>query len=235
MPRLSEEIIDDPALRDRRHVFRDRADAGARLAQLLIRHGVNDALVLGIPSGGVPVAVAVAQALEADLDVAVVSKITLPWNTEAGYGAVAFDGTVRLNEQLVERSGLSSEQTRQGIELTRAKVMDRVHLFHRDNGPAAWQGRRVVLVDDGIASGFTFQVAVEAVRRHKVHELIAAVPTAHHAALLRLGTDVDRIFCANVRAGLTFAVADAYVHWRDVDEDEALRLYTKYRGKPAGT
>jgi len=232
MPGILQNIIDDPSLRERRHVFHDRTDAGARLAQLLLRHGVADALVLGIPSGGVPVAAAVAQALETDLDVAVVSKITLPWNTEAGYGAVAFDGTVRLNEQLIKRSGLSSEQITQGIELTREKVMDRVYRFHRDSGPAAWQGRRVVLVDDGIASGFTFRVAVEAVRRREVQELIAAVPTAHHDALVRLCDDVDRIFCVNVRSGFTFAVADAYVHWRDVDDNEAFRLYTNYREKP---
>src|SRR3989337_982054 len=95
-------VFEHSDLRNRVRMFRDRAHAGQILADMLRSYRASDALVLAIPAGGVPVAAAIARALELPLDVAVVSKITLPWNTESGYGAVAFDGTGCLNQDLVE-------------------------------------------------------------------------------------------------------------------------------------
>ncbi|MCI0591604.1 MAG: phosphoribosyltransferase, partial [Gammaproteobacteria bacterium] len=110
MTQRSGNVTDLPALRGRTHVFTDRNDAGRVLAEMLECSVDRNALVLGIPAGGVPVAAAIARGLRLPLDVVVVSKITLPWNTEAGYGAVAFDGTVHLNEQLVRGEGLLEQQ-----------------------------------------------------------------------------------------------------------------------------
>src|SRR5262245_58672208 len=103
-------LHDHPPLRGRTHVFDDRRHAGEILAEMLAGECDEDALVAAIPAGGVPVAVALAGSLKLALDVLVVSKITLPWNTEAGYGAVAFDGNVRLNDALVARVGLSRRE-----------------------------------------------------------------------------------------------------------------------------
>jgi putative phosphoribosyl transferase len=93
----------------------------------------TSAMVLAIPAGGVPVGAEISRQLELPLDVAVVSKITLPWNTEAGYGAVAFDGTTRLNHDLVAGLGLGKDVVEKGIADTRAKVRRRVTLF-RESG-----------------------------------------------------------------------------------------------------
>jgi len=91
-------VLELPALHNRLCVFHDRTLAGEVLADMLSTYRGSNALVFGIPAGGVPVAAVIARALALPLDVAVVSKLTLPWNTEAGYGALAFDGTLRLNE-----------------------------------------------------------------------------------------------------------------------------------------
>jgi putative phosphoribosyl transferase len=104
-------IIELPEWRARVQVFGDRADAGAVLAGMLESLAGSDALLLAIPAGGVPVAAAIAKQLKLALDVAVVSKITLPWNTEAGYGAVGFDGTVRLNAELLSHLGLTDRKS----------------------------------------------------------------------------------------------------------------------------
>ena len=116
--RLPENVVDIPELRDQVYVFLDRADAGNTLAVMLKMYEDTDAVVLAVPAGGVPVGAVIAADLKLQLDVLVVSKITLPWNTEAGYGAVAFDGTVRLNQRLLPRLGLREDEIQHGIEET---------------------------------------------------------------------------------------------------------------------
>lgn len=216
-------LVELPELRNRARVFRDRAHAGEVLAGMLAEYRSSDALVLGIVAGGVPVAAALARQLGLALAAAVVSKITLPWNTEAGYGAVAFDGTLRLNREAIERFGLAAAEVDMGIARTRAKVRERVQRFGAGRAPAL-AGRAVILVDDGLASGFTLLTAVAAVRHGRPSRLLVAVPTGHGASVQRVVGEVDALYCANVRTALAFAVADAYEHWSDVSEDEALAL-----------
>jgi len=212
------------SLHDRTGVFADRADAGGVLADLLRPVPLARPLVLAIPAGGVPVAAPLAAALGADLGVAVVSKITFPWNSEAGYGAVAFDGSCRLNRDLVARAGLSEAEVAAGIATTRAKVERRVALFALWQPPAELAGRSLVLVDDGLASGFTLETAVAALHRAGADRLLVAVPTAHLEAASRLAAAVAGFYCANLRRGLSFAVAAAYRQWRDIPETEVLQL-----------
>jgi putative phosphoribosyl transferase len=218
-------IIERPELRDRVRVFRDRHHAGEMLAEMLSSYNKSEAIVLAIPAGGVPVAAAIAQKLEIALDVAVVSKITLPWNTEAGYGAVAFDKTMRLNEDLVANLGLTEKQIKEGIEQTSEKVLRRVKRFRGDAPFPDLAKHRTILVDDGLASGFTMLVAIEALRKAGTQHLSVAVPTGPASSLPRMASEVEALYCANIRAGFGFAVADAYEEWTDVTEEEALVLY----------
>jgi predicted phosphoribosyltransferase len=215
-------------LHERTAVFLDRADGGEVLADLLAPLRTVQPLVLGIPAGGVPVAARVAQRLGCCLDVAVVSKVTVPWNPEAGYGAVAFDGTLRLNESLLACLGLSEEQVRLGIERTREKVRRRVELFRGDRPFPELAGRTVILVDDGLASGFTMQVAVEALREAGANRIVVAVPTGHLEAVAKLAEHADQVCCANIRSGWSFAVAAAYRHWRDVSERRAVGILARF-------
>ena len=205
-------------------MFRDRRQAGEVLAGMLASFSESGAQVLAIPAGGVPVALAVAPALGLALDVAPVSKITLPWNTEAGYGAVAFDGTVRLNRALTEQLGLSDTTVGQGVARTTAKVRRRAERLRPGRPPLELAGRAAIVVDDGLASGFTMQVAVEALRGLGAEQIVVAVPTGHVDALERVSQAADELYCANVRDGRRFAVADAYRQWDDVDENGAARL-----------
>lgn len=121
-------------LRNRTAVFRDRAHAGEVVSGMLEPLRGADAVVFAVPAGGVPVAAVIAECLHCPLDVAVVSKITLPWNTEAGYGAVAFDGSVRLNRELIELLALGESVVSNGIAQTTEKVKRRVARL-RDERP----------------------------------------------------------------------------------------------------
>jgi predicted phosphoribosyltransferase len=217
-------IIEYPSLRDRSRVFRDRAHAGGIVAEMLDAYRRSDTVVLAIPAGGVPVAAVIAQRLKISLDVAVVSKITLPWNTEAGYGAVAFDETVLLNEDLINRLGLTDKQIQAGIDQTAQKVLRRVKSFREDRPFPDLSQHPAILVDDGLASGFTMLVAIEALRKSGARNICISVPTGHWQALQRMAREVEAVYCANIRSGFSFAVADAYEAWTDVSEEEAVAI-----------
>lgn len=222
-------IVDLPELREKLGVFEDRQDAGFQLAKMLKVYNNNDAIVLAVPAGGVPVAAVVAEDLNLVLDIAVVSKIILPWTPEVGFGAVAFDGTVRLNERLLAGLGLTEEEIKEGIKVTTSKVQRRLRELRGDRPMPELSGRKVILVDDGIASGFTLLVAVEALKSKSANEIIIAVPTGHHQSLNCLVDEVQALYCANVRSGWSFAVADAYKRWSDVGQTEALEILKRFR------
>ena len=186
-------------------------------------------MVLGIPSGGVPVAVEAAGILNLSLDVAVVSKILLPWDTEAGFGAVGFDGSVWINREYVEFYRLDQSAIEQQTEAAIKKVQRRVKLFRGDRPWPDLKNQPVIVVDDGIAAGSTLRVAVQALRNTGATEIIVAVPTAHEESLGQILDRVDTLYCANIRSGPQFAVAAAYQHWDDVDETDADRMLVSYQ------
>lgn len=227
-------LIELTEYRDRLGVFRDRGHAGEILAGVLTPYASPDALLLAVPAGGVPVALEVAGRLHLSVDLLVVSKITLPWNTEAGYGAVAFDGTVRINEPLVRHLRLSREQVEQGISKTREKVGRRLALLRGSRPLPDLSERLVIVVDDGLASGYTLSVGVEALKKSGAAKIMVAVPTAHLDALDRLAGQVQSICCANVRGGWGFAVANAYQRWTDVSEEDLREMVTELFDLPLG-
>jgi predicted phosphoribosyltransferase len=197
--------------------FRDREAAGRRLAALLTTYKGSNAIVLAIPAGGVPVAVQIAKALSLPLQVTPVSKILFPWTTEGGFGAVAFDGSVWLDQAAVDNYGLKEEQIKKATADARAKVERRNARFPR---PKDLGGKTVILVDDGIAAGSTMRTAIAALRKQAAARIIVAVPTAHERSVEALRKLADEIVCADIRGGMRFAVADAYEEWRDLSDDE---------------
>jgi len=221
-------LFDLPKLRNKIRVFRDRAAAGKVLAGMLEHFRDSDAVVIGIPAGGIAVAVEIGKELYLTLDVAVVSKITLPWNSEAGYGAVAFDGTAMLNEEFLSRLNLSDQEIKTGIKKTEEKVARRVMIF-RGKRPLPDLRRPIILVDDGLASGFTLRVAIKALRKAGATNIILAIPTGHMESVPMILEEVEAIYCPNLRSGLSFAVADAYEEWSDLDETEVTKLLEKIK------
>jgi predicted phosphoribosyltransferase len=221
------------ALRDQVGVFADRTEAGVVLADLISQCALPQPLLLAIPAGGVPVAAAVADKLSVSFDLAVVSKITLPWNAEVGYGAVAFDDSYRLNPALIEAAGLTDEEVERGIAATRTKVARRVRTLRRNRSLPDLSAHDVVVIDDGLASGFTMLVAVDALRRAGARSIMVAVPTGHSESVRRMQESVETVCCANIRRGATYAVASAYRDWKDVSEaecEEILQRFTRSDG-----
>ncbi|MFW6081101.1 MAG: phosphoribosyltransferase [Desulfosalsimonas sp.] len=224
----SKKIISLPELENRVHVFRDRNHAGRILADMTKADMDENFILLAIPAGGVPVALAISSELGLVFDIAAVSKITLPWNSEAGYGAVAFDGTIRLNKPLMARLNLTDRQVNEGIENTREKVARRNTALRGERPLLLLSGKTAVIVDDGLASGFTMLCAIDAVKNSGADKVMAAVPTAHMRAAETVAQKVDRLYCPNIRGGISFAVAEAYENWYDISEKELLTMLERH-------
>jgi len=229
MKKLPKNVFDLLELREKTQVFSNRFHAGEVLSGMLQPYQAAGGLLLAIPAGGLPVASVIREKLALEIDVAVVSKITLPWNTEAGYGAVSFDGTVRLNQAMLAHVGLSENQIQQGSETTLQKVRRRIKLLRGERPFPEVHQRPVILVDDGLASGFTMLVAAESVKKAGASEIAVAVPTGHLNAVQKIAEQVNNVFCPNIRSGMRFAVAGAYENWSDVAEEELLEILSGNR------
>ncbi|MEJ2153943.1 MAG: phosphoribosyltransferase family protein [Desulfobacteraceae bacterium] len=232
MQQMPENLIERAEFREREGIFRNRRHAGRVLADMMADRLAPDCLVLAVPAGGVPVACTLAEMLALESDVVVVSKITFPWNSEAGYGAVAQNGLVRLNDRIMAEVRLNQSEIHDGISTTTAKVNRRIKAFRGDHTAPDIRRRPAVIVDDGLASGTTMSVAIEAVTEMGAASISVAIPTGHLESISRISVEVERIYCANVRSGMRFAVAAAYQQWSDVAESEAIAMMSK-RDRPA--
>ncbi len=222
----------DSALSERRRVFSGRTEAGEALARMLAPAcaGRSDAAVLAIPAGGVPVGLAMAKALGLAFDLIFIRKIHFPDNPETGFGALSEHGEILLNPQLARM--LDEAEIARQIRIEEAALKKRVRLLRREQEPLDLTGMTAIITDDGLASGFTMLAAAAEARRRGAREVIVAVPTASRQAVELLADAVEEIHVANLRSGPCFAVADAYVHWRDLELEE-VREMLRRRAKRA--
>jgi len=223
-------LVEDSSLRDRTRVFRDRKEAGFLLAGLLSGYRGSDALVLGIPAGGVPVAAEIADELELALDLIIVRKVQIPYNPEAGFGSVAPDGKVILNADLVSRLGLTKEDIEKQIQKTKNIINSRNELFRKGLPFPPVRERVVIIVDDGLASGSTMLSALNFIKDLNPAKIVVAVPTSSERTVDLVLPHVDELVCLNVRTGPTFAVADAYQLWYDLEDEEVISMLQGFFG-----
>lgn len=210
-------------------LFDNRYDAAGQLAAQLGEYKGQSVVVLAIPNGGVPVGLEVALALETDLDLVISRKIPLPLNPEAGFGAVADDGTVILNEEVVKRLDLSPHQINYQINLVRVEIRRRSLLYRRDRPLPVVDGKSVIIVDDGLASGFTMRAAVASVRRRQPREIVVAIPVTSAVALEQVRKVVDKVITLATGTMAKFYIADFYRYWHDLSDAEALQCLKEWR------
>ncbi len=221
-------IIEDPDLRNKSFVFEGRVEAGEHLARMLQQFRGKDAIVLAIPSGGVPVGLAVSSYLELPFDLLIIRKIPIPGNTEAGFGAISLEGDILLNKSMVKMLGLSKEEIDELAEPVRAELQSRNRIFRESRPWPELKGKIVILADDGLASGYTMMTAVRMVKRRGPSMVVVAVPTASLSTAKLLAPEADMIVCPNIRSGYSFAVADAYKNWYDLSKEEVVGLLREW-------
>ncbi|MBA7674095.1 putative phosphoribosyl transferase [subsurface metagenome] len=209
--------------------FKNRYDAGIQLAEQLAEYKGQPVVILAIPNGGVPVGLEVALALPAVLDLVISRKIPLPLTPEAGFGAVADDGTVFLNEELVNRYGLNQQQIDYQINQVRADIRQRRLLYQKDKPPTVVSGKTVIIIDDGLASGFTMLATVASVCRRRPREIVVAVPVSSATALEQVEKVADKVVTLATGSMLRFAIADFYEHWYDLSDNEVFQCLREWR------
>jgi predicted phosphoribosyltransferase len=184
----------------------------------------SEVLVLAIPSGGVPVGLIISKVLKAPFDLLLARKLQIPGNTEAGFGAKTMEGTVFLNEELLKGLDLSPSAIEEESRKVSEELEKRNRLFRGGRALPLVYGKNLILVDDGLASGYTMIAAVHSVKNRKAGSIAVAVPTAPLRTMQKIGPLVDRIYCANVREESYFAVAGAYTHWHDLSDKDVTKL-----------
>jgi len=209
-------------------IFENRYDAGRQLATWLTEYRNQSAVVLAIPNGGVLVGLGVALALNADFNIIISRKIPLPLSPEGGFGAVTDDGTTILNEGMVKRFNLSQQQINYQVSQVRAGIRQRSLLYHGKRPPLVIKGKTVIMVDDGLASGYTIMAAVESIRYRQPREIIVAVPVASATALPKVEKVANKIVACISGFGAEFYVSDFYRYWHDPSDEEVLQCFKEW-------
>jgi putative phosphoribosyl transferase len=209
-------------------IFENRHDAGRQLADELYRYSGQSVVVLAIPNGGVPVALEVASALQAEFDLVISRKMTIPTTYDGALGAIADDGTMILNEAAVERIGLSEQQIEDEASKVRAEIKQRSLLYKGERPLVIISGKTVIIVDDGMASGITMVAAVESVRHRRPKEIIAAVPIAPTLALKQAGRVADKVVACVSALTPRFHAADYFQYWQDLSDADVIRYLNEW-------
>jgi predicted phosphoribosyltransferase len=216
-----------------RRVFPDRRQAGQELGRRVAEEVERDeAIVLGLPRGGVPVAYEVAAALDAPLDVFLVRKLGLPGREELAMGAIASGGVRVLNATVVEGTGVGRDQIEAVARRELAELERRERLYRDDRPTPEVTGRTVIVVDDGLATGSTMEAAVAALRRLGAGRIVVAVPVASPATCEHFEQRADGVICVETPERFS-AVGLWYEDFSPTEDDEVCRLLRQARSSPA--
>lgn len=204
-------------------LFRDRIEAGARLCEHLAAYRGGDALVLGIPRGGVVVAAEVARRLGLELDIAVARKLGAPGMEELAIGAITPDGVRCIDEALIHTLDVSEEYLEAVTTAQTHEAQRRQQVLRGDRPPPRVANRVVIVVDDGLATGATMRAAVRALRQKHPARIIVAVPVGSPEACERLGREADEVVCLHTPADFG-AISIFYERFEPVEDEEARQI-----------
>lgn len=209
--------------------FQDRTEAGKALAERLAPYEKEHPLVLAIPRGGVPVAYEIAQGLNAELDLLMVKKISLPEFPEVALGAVSEDGRPWFNNSLIKRLGLSKSSLKTAAEAKTQELLNQIRELRGNKQAVPAEGRTVIVVDDGVATGATLKAALEILRLRKPKKIIVATPVAPEKTLKTLSKWADEVICLLAPSPF-YAVGDWYLDFTQVSDQEVVGLLQAPQG-----
>ena len=215
-------------------MFKDRSDAGRQLASRLARYTALEPVVVGLPRGGLAVAAEVADRLGAPLDIIVVRKIGLPWQPELGIGAVAEGGIRVLNDVLVEEVGIEPIELEAATARERVELARRVHRYRGERSAVPVDGRVVIVVDDGLATGYTARAAIEAIRRGGARRVILAVPVAPEDSVAAMRGVADEVMVVDTPPRF-FAIGDFYEDFAQTSDEEVVSLLERAAARSEGS
>ena len=203
-------------------IFRDRSEAGARLAEALEHLADEDVVVLGVPRGGVEVAAEVARIRGRPLDIVVPRKVGAPFNPELGLGAIA-PGVRVLDEGMLRTLNVDPEYLEREIAAQEEEIRRRMDAYRRGRPPVDLRGKVAVIVDDGVATGGTAAASVRWARAQGASRVILAIPVAPREAVAKLSKEADEVVCLATPEPF-FAVGQWYERFSQTSDEEVVRL-----------
>lgn len=212
-------------------VFENRYDAGRQLAAKLTEYKNQPVIVLAIPNGGVPVAVPVALELDAELDLVIARKLPIPLLPEGGFGAVADDGTTIYNQEVLNRIKLTEHQINFQVQKVRSDIRQRSLLYRGGRPLSIVKDKIAIIVDDGLASGYTMMAAVESVRRRQPKNIVVAVPAASATAVKLVEKMSVRVVTMVTAYVPKFYVSDFYRYWNVLSDEEGARCFKDWQAR----
>lgn len=205
-------------------LFRDRTDAGQKLAEKLSTYANRtDVVILGIPRGGVVVASQVAALLHAPLDVFLLRKLGVPGYEELAFGAIASRGAIVLDRETINASGMSQRDIEQVLSAEQKELDRREQAYRGDRRPLDVRGKTVILVDDGIATGSSMRAGIQGLRRLQPSRIVVAVPVVPPRTCALLKGEVDELVCLKSPA-LFLAIGQFYEDFSQVSDEEVLAV-----------
>ncbi|MDP2755782.1 MAG: phosphoribosyltransferase [Nitrospirota bacterium] len=205
-------------------IYKDRKDAGLQLASILTEYkDREDVLVLALPRGGVVIGYEVAKALNCLLDIIIIRKIGFPGQTELAIGAVSETGAVVLNEDIISTYTVSKEYIEEEISRQKKEISRRITLYRSGKGIPPLDGKIIILVDDGVATGATIKAAISTLKKEKIVRLVAALPVSSKDAEEEIKKTVDEWVCPETPVDFA-AVGNYYQDFTQVSDEEVVEL-----------
>lgn len=205
-------------------MFYDRADAGEKLAKALESYkDQKDALILAMPRGGVEVAKKIAENLRLALDIVITRKIGAPGNSEYAIGAVASSGEPILNDEVIGTMGITADYLDNEIIKQREEIKRRLQLYRGNKASLNLKNKTVIIVDDGIATGYTILAALDFIKSQNPQKIVVAIPVAPEDVLKQIKNKVDDLICLEIPDEF-FAVGQFYDQFDQVSDEEVTKL-----------
>lgn len=205
-------------------MFQDRKEAGLRLAEKLIKYrGSKDTIVVALPRGGVVVGAEIAQKIDAPLDVIITRKIGFPGEPEFAIGAISENGKILLNDKIIERYNISKVYIDEEISKQKAEIERRILSFRNGKPLPSMKDKIIILVDDGVATGFTMISAIKALREEGIKKLVVAIPLSSNDAFQKLKTASDEIICLEIPEYF-LAIGNFYIEFEQLTDEDVKEL-----------
>ena len=223
---LIAKVIEERSLRGRLKIYRDRVHAAKILADAIEGLVDEDTCLAAIPNGGVPIGTTLAGILGIDLGLMIVARLLIPWEERRGFGALSFDGVVEINWENVKRFNITQVVIEEQLRSARNKIDEMLKRFGMRIADITHY-KTMILVDDGIASGYTMLASIKSIKKRWSGKIIVAVPTGFKDGINLLKDIADIILCPNVKS--TIHIRDAYIEFPKLDFNQTEKILREFR------